>query len=151
MKLSFIPISLLFLFSACHENMEDNISKYIDSQCEKEPCIIKMNNLTSFKWDKMYVFDCYVPEVVIRSTIKDSLPYLDPLTNKYIFLLRNKIVHIEEINIKTKYADVDPIRDNIKYNSVDTLNFFVCNHYDSCRVDKYLDKHGKYYIITLLN
>jgi hypothetical protein len=68
----YISISLLIVIinmTGCKQSLKQKIMAQYDYHKMSDSCTISINNLTSFEWDKMYVFGNYANDEIISSTV----------------------------------------------------------------------------------
>lgn len=75
--------------------IEQRIGEKIDSCKPDAPCIVKIEDLTDFKWDEMHVFSYGSTLDDIQRTLKTDFPYYVEFKRRIIFLKDGKIVHWE--------------------------------------------------------
>ncbi|MBS1519454.1 MAG: hypothetical protein JST50_00545 [Bacteroidetes bacterium] len=67
-----IFISLLTIISSCTNNVTDNLIKKAEQKCtdkKHSPCVITLNEVTKFQWDKLYLFPSWTNSDTISSRI----------------------------------------------------------------------------------
>jgi hypothetical protein len=99
----YIIFFLLFITGCSNSNIEKQIVEEIESKCAKKVCTIDINQLTSFSWDKMYVFGPGLTEDRIKEIIGIDYPAYVEFTRPIIFIKQSKIVHFENDYIDEEY------------------------------------------------
>lgn len=98
MTASVLLIALLIIIFPNKSNLSDKIIKYIDNKGDKNNVsIIKLNEITGFKWDKMLIYQVGSSRKAISKALgveyKDSVDLMSGI----IFVYNNKIVYEERI------------------------------------------------------
>jgi len=138
---------IIVLISGCLDVRKANISESITeaaNDCKSQDCMIDINKLTNFKWDKMYVFNTATGPEEISNAIKTDYPYYQEFTKSMVFLYKKKIVHYEN-----NEDDIETATDgSVIFNYPDSL------HYQDYTNDQVLFKakkvnfdKGSYYVL----
>ncbi|WP_339225820.1 hypothetical protein NYE80_10635 [Paenibacillus sp. FSL H7-0357] len=106
-----IGIGILFLafltliISSCQKekSLSDQIMRIIDDKCNLgEICDISLNEITTFKWDKVVVFQVGSSSKEISNALGVKYEGSTDLMSGLIFVLDNKIVYEEMIPYQTE-------------------------------------------------
>jgi hypothetical protein len=98
LKRVLILLLLAVEFSGCQRSVtKDTIAK-IKQQCGNDTnCILVLNDVTKFKWDKVYFFPNWTTPDSITAAIK--IRYEDDVPDQFtrmLFTYRGKVVHEED-------------------------------------------------------
>jgi hypothetical protein len=84
-----------FIVSCSNDNIEKQIANEIETKCGKKECLIKIATLTTFDWDKMYVFtQAATLDDVDQALGFNYINYVE-LRRPIIFVKDNQIVNYE--------------------------------------------------------
>ena len=96
-KVFFIIIFSIALFG-CNGTIEDKIVDNIKNNCRQYPCLVRMNKLTDFSWDKVYVFGDAVSDAQIEQTVSTKVPdKKNEFARTIVFTKEDKVVYYEEL------------------------------------------------------
>jgi hypothetical protein len=102
MKKIFIAIGSIFLMYGCSPS---GIRGEILNYCkDKEGCIVKLKDVTKFKWTKMFVFR-NAPIEIIEKAIGTDYPYYVEFATTFIFLDEGRIVYHEDNKANIEKVD----------------------------------------------
>lgn len=87
-----IPI----LVCACQNSIQDKILKNIKKNGKGDSCLVKMVDITSFDWDKMYVFSENSSLEEVNQQLGFEYPYFKDIAKRLIFVKSKKVVYHEE-------------------------------------------------------
>lgn len=94
-----LPILLILtlLLPSCSRSgiIERKIGERIEN-CQDIPCVIKIEELTKFEWDKMYVFSYGVSLDEIERTLGTSFSDYVEFKRRMVFLKDGRIIHRED-------------------------------------------------------
>lgn len=93
---------LPFLVYSCQNSIQDKIVDNIKKSGQGDSCIVKMVNITSFDWDKMYVFRENSGLEEVNKQLGFQYPYFEDIAKRIIFTKSRKVVYHEE-----EYPDPD--------------------------------------------
>jgi len=99
-KYFLIYISLLFLFS-CSKYKKTEFEKGIElkynSVCkDTNTCAINIKEVTSFAWDKMYVFKTTASLEIVNEALGFNYPYFEDVAERVIFIKDKKVVYHDD-------------------------------------------------------
>ena len=118
-KIFLASFFFMIIISCSNKNFENQIVKNIDKKLENNSCLIKMKDITTFPWDKMYVFKYTATLEQIENTVGTPLPKYTEFTRKIIFTLNGKIIYFEE-----EETDIeDLLNKEVVFNIPDSLNY----------------------------
>ena len=135
------------MMGCSNNNFEKQIVKSIDKKLESNSSSIKMKDITTFPWDKMYVFRYTATLDQIEKTIGTSLPKYTEFTRKIIFTLNGKIIYFEE-----EETDIeDLVNKEVVFNIPDSLNY-LCFPIDKATFNVKIKSFtkGKFYDLNQL-
>jgi hypothetical protein len=116
--------SILILFSificSCQHSIQDKIINAIQQNEKKDSCVVTIANITSFDWDKMYVFVKNSGIEDVNKQLGFTYPYYEDNAKRIIFLKSKKIVYHEE-----EYPDPDKKSKLVFLPKCDTVNVMV--------------------------
>lgn len=113
----------LFLLFGCQENIQRRIVSYIEKKCDKtDTCLIKINSITTFKWDKMYIFDESVTLEEVNKVLGFNYEYFVDIARRIIFTRGNKVIYHEDDYPSPDKKSANEIYFNFKN---DTLHYEV--------------------------
>ncbi|RKR84893.1 hypothetical protein BDD43_5146 [Mucilaginibacter gracilis] len=100
MKQSFKILLLLLLTTGCGvKNGKEEIEKKIQAKADDckgaANCIVKIADLTSFKWDGLCVFNTPLPKQDVETALGVPYPDYEEGTRPLIFFYQGKIVYSE--------------------------------------------------------
>lgn len=146
-KLIIITLITMFL-SSCNKNgngeLEQKIKAKITETCKDENCNIDLSKITSFKWNKFYVFKETTTLEEIEKTLNQKYPYFTDIARRLIFIDKNnKIIYHEDI-----FPNVEGMQNNeVCFYIPDTVNFkFYTNPIFTVSIAK--TERGKYYVLN---
>ncbi|SFN85337.1 hypothetical protein SAMN05421579_1262 [Xenorhabdus japonica] len=120
-----LGIVILFL---SFDNSRVRIVGYADKHCQKNTaCLIDMNEITPFDWDKMYIIDKGMEPKDIENIIGATFNKKASLFYKIIFVRDNKVVYSDEYNSSGKSYEKKFIKPNFHYPYERKENYF--SHY----------------------
>ncbi|OKP94986.1 hypothetical protein [Paenibacillus sp. P46E] len=96
---------LMLMISGCQKekSLSDQIMHIIDDKCNlSEICDISLNEITTFKWDKVVVFQVGSSSEEISNALGAKYEGSTDLMSGLIFVLDNKIVYEEMIPYQTE-------------------------------------------------
>lgn len=95
MKYRVLYIFLPIVFYSCSRefSVKDDLLKTYN---RKDSSIVKMNEITPFEWDTLYIFDDRATEYLINNKLQIPLNNFHEFSHKMIFMKDGKIVHFEE-------------------------------------------------------
>ena len=98
MKRLYILSLTLFLVLGCSRSglIERRIGERVDSCKPDTSCIVKIKELTSFQWDKMFVFSHGASPEYIEKALGTPLPEYVEFQRRIVFLKDGAIVHRED-------------------------------------------------------
>ena len=88
-------------FTSCEptgttDTFEAAVRSEIGRNCKgNSSCSIKLDNVTSFKWDVLYVFEYYVSRKRTEYVLEQRLSEYEEFNKRFVFLLNRRIVHVE--------------------------------------------------------
>lgn len=91
-----------FLVYSCQNSIKDRIVDNIEKSGQEDSCIVKMVNITSFDWDKMYVFRDNSGLEEVNKQLGFEYPYFEDIAKRIIFTKSKKVIYHEE-----EYPDPD--------------------------------------------
>lgn len=98
-----VVLSISIVLSGCSNEPSEIgpiITRFIDRECiNLQSCTVSIQELTHFKWDKMYVFKYNATEREIEQVVGQGLDECNEFTSKLIFMNRDSVVHFEEYEI----------------------------------------------------
>lgn len=108
--MNYLIFFLLFITVNCSvskPSVQTLIAEKIERICSaRVGCEIEMPDTISFPWDKLYVFQPGILDVEIEGMIGKKVVFSEEFSNKYVFLLDNKVVYTEEHHINfDRFAD----------------------------------------------
>lgn len=95
----------------CRDKIINRLSDYIDTNCyfegEKDSCLININNVVDFHWDRLFIFEPWsMPNDISRELgINYNGNYVEDNTRRLIFIKNKEIVYEETYNIRDKTFD----------------------------------------------
>lgn len=98
----FLPLTLLLCFLGCGSPVKNGIVEGIEQNCEdyseKGDCVIAIEDVTSFKWDRMYIFGAMsFPEDIEEITGFDcNCRFVPDDHNRLLFTYKNRVIHSED-------------------------------------------------------
>ena len=87
---------LPFLVYSCQNSIQDKIVDNIKKNVQGDSCVVKMVNITSFNWDKMYVFSENSGLEDVNKQLGFEYPYFEDIAKRIIFTKSKKVVYHEE-------------------------------------------------------
>jgi hypothetical protein len=93
---------LPFLVYSCQNSIQDKIVNDIKKNGQEDSCVVKMVNITSFDWDKMYIFRKNSGLEEVNQQLGFEYPYFEDIAKRIIFTKSKKVVYHEE-----EYPDPD--------------------------------------------
>jgi len=100
--------------------VENEIGKQIENNCVRErKCVLEINSVTDFQWDKMFVFDFGVERDKIVEIIGLNVSVSDDLTRKIVFIRNSKVVYLEESTSSIETS----VRGEVIFAETDRKNF----------------------------
>jgi len=85
-----------FLVYSCQNSIQDKIVDNIKKNVQGDSCVVKMVNITSFNWDKMYVFSENSGLEDVNKQLGFEYPYFEDIAKRIIFTKSKKVVYHEE-------------------------------------------------------
>jgi len=87
-----------FLLLGCSRSglIEQRIGDRVDSCQPNTSCIVKIKELTSFQWDKMFVFSYGASPEYIEKALGLPLPEYVEFQRRFVFLKDGRIVYRED-------------------------------------------------------
>jgi len=97
-KILHLILYVLLLQNGCGKNIYEKISDQIINKCqsEKDECIISMEEITNFEWDKMYVFKEEATLEEIEEALGFKYKYFDDVARRIVFVADNKVTYHED-------------------------------------------------------
>ena len=126
MKKQIVFIIVLFFFIGCQNNgngkLENEIAASIKENCKNENCEIDISKITSFKWNKLYVFKETARLEVIEKALNQKYPYFTDVARRLIFTdSEDKIIYHEDV-----FPNVEGIMNNeVIFLMSDTVSYRV--------------------------
>jgi len=150
MKIRNLILGLLLIFfnSSCYHSFDNKTLHWIKNNCnQNKDCILNINDLTDFKWDKSYVFGATASENINR-VLGFNYPYYREFSTLIMFLKNNEIVYHQEIDSNIEKVD----NNEIVFIGNDSINYVSITHQNErfkVQVDSTED--GVYYKLIQLN
>ena len=91
-----IILILPFLVCSCQNSIQDKILSSFKENGQKDSCVIKILDITSFDWDKMYVFCTNSGLQEVNQQLGFQYPYFEDIAKRIIFTKSKKVVYHEE-------------------------------------------------------
>jgi len=95
MKNLLITIILILAYS-CQNSIQDKIVSNIQKNGQGDSSILKIVDITSFDWDKMYVFCENSGLEEVNQQLGFEYPYFEDIAKRIIFTKTKKVVYHEE-------------------------------------------------------
>ena len=96
-RLCTVALTLLFMFGCSRSGaIERRIGEHIDACQSDSPCMVRIQELTTFEWDRMYVFSYGVSHPYVESALGTRFPDYVEFKRRLVFLKGGSIVHREE-------------------------------------------------------
>ncbi|MDH6251250.1 hypothetical protein M2347_000977 [Chryseobacterium sp. H1D6B] len=148
MKKTIIFILIIFNIISCNEKndnskFENQIVTLIKESCAAENCFIDLSEITSFKWNKLYVFKETASNAEVEKIINQKYPYFEDVARRFIFIDKNnKIVYHEDV-----FPNVEGLADeDVIFDIPDSINYKIYTNHNF-KVIKEKIKKGHYYIL----
>jgi len=91
-----IILILTFLVCSCQSSIQDKILSNIKKNGQRDSCVLKIVDITSFDWDKMYVFSKNSGLEEVNQQLGFEYPYFEDIAKRLIFTKSKKVVYHEE-------------------------------------------------------
>jgi len=144
--ISSYAFALTTFISSCSNNVTDDLIKTAEQKCvdkKHSPCVISINEVTKFQWDKLYLFSAWTNSDTISHRIGfeytgEDVP--DDYT-RMLFTKGGKIAHEEDFKTLDYYGSAIEIR-----SAFDSLtagkSFFIRPNQAIFKVDTSKDKQA---------
>ncbi len=145
MKKIFYFFIFILLFSCQQENkgkLEKKISDYIEKNCFADTCYIDLNDIISFEWVELYVFNENSSLETIESVIGRDYPYYLDIGEHMIFVNENNEIVYHEY----KFPRTDFINKEIFFDLPDN-NYYRIFKNKEFKVIKQKTEKGVFYIL----
>ncbi|OKP02730.1 hypothetical protein Xedl_02140 [Xenorhabdus eapokensis] len=117
-----LGITILFL---SFENSRLGIIDYADKHCRKNTtCLIDVNKIIPFDWDKMYIIDKGISPEDIEKIIGVKFNYETGLFYKIIFVRDQKVIYSDEYHLSDESHMKKFIKPNFHYPYEKEGNYF---------------------------
>lgn len=94
---TFMLAACILILSACSTTKVEEISERIKSSCAAgNTCQIRIRDLTTFEWDRMYVFDYSAELYDIEQALGTPFPDFVQFKRRIVFLKNGNIVYRED-------------------------------------------------------
>ena len=139
---------LIALLCGCNISLQKEIIFHIEKTCnENEPCIVRIQEITDFEWDNMYVFKVGVSLETINHVIGFEYPYFTDVAYRVIFTKSNAVVYHEDT---FPYPERRLDRQVFFEIPSDTMKYLSLSKDEAIFVsERILDNNDKYYVLTL--
>ncbi|WP_244589849.1 hypothetical protein [Xenorhabdus budapestensis] len=119
----------IVIFFLSVNNSKLSIIDYADKHCQKNTaCLIDMNKIASFDWDKMYVLDKGMDHKDIESIIGAAFTGKASLFYKIIFVRNQRVVYEDEYDPYVKSYEKKFLKPDFQYpydGKGNYLNYYV--------------------------
>lgn len=127
---SLVVVLLLVIISSCTNNVTDDLIKKTEQKCadnEHSPCIITLNEVTEFQWDKLYLFPSWTNSDTISNRIgfeytRDDVP--DDYT-RMLFTKQKQVVYEEDFKSLDYYNSAIEFQTEFDSLSPEKLHFLT--------------------------
>ncbi len=124
MKLILFISIIAIILNACKSNtFERKIANKIERNCKQISCTIRMQELTNFTWDKMYVFKYTATLEEVNKVLGVGFQNYTEFTRKIVFTSGGKIVYQEQE--KTNIEGF--VNNEVVFDIPDTTNYKAYN------------------------
>ncbi|WP_340611782.1 hypothetical protein [Xenorhabdus bharatensis] len=126
--LSLILGVVVFFFSLSYNNSKLGIIDYADRHCQKNTaCLIDMNKIVPFDWDKMYIIDKGMGHKDIENIIGAAFKGKASLFYKIIFVRNKQVVYEDEYDPYIRSYEKKLLKPDFQYPYDGKENYF--NYY----------------------
>ncbi|MCI0553491.1 MAG: hypothetical protein L0287_21300 [Anaerolineae bacterium] len=132
--LVFYFIYALFLFG-CQLSIKDRIIEEIERNCKNfdrvDGCIISLENLTDFEWERMYVFGgpAYTENISRAIGFDCNCSFLPDDCMRLLFVNHGKVVYLDDYEVDSykqiQFRELDWMNDKAPIYTPSTAKFFV--------------------------
>jgi hypothetical protein len=142
MKIFFLLMCSVCLFSCNKDTIEDKIVSNIERNCLQFPCTVTINKITDFDWNKMYVFSYSASSDQIETVTGIRIVENKEFTRKLIFTKDSKMVHYDELP-----TNIEGIIDNqVGFDDDGNYSYKIYSVENAVfEAQKYLQSDGTYY------
>lgn len=146
----FIVLALVLLYGCGEKGIDPNsiegkIVEKANSICQvPDNCTIRLKDVTSFGWDKVYVFKYNASLEDIKKALGFELPAYTEFTRRIIFLKDGKIVYQEEEPTSVE----GPVNGEVVFDIPDDAVYKSYNDDAAFKVKRRTFQKGTYYELT---